>query len=243
MTPAQIYFLIVENNCDSIQLQDYSSNRLHELNELTAQAAAVQLEKALPNFVGYGKIRVIGKKGGTSTPWTKGYTWHLEFPAQTEQVSKTVAAPVQNGISAEMYVGMMKDMFQQQLDLQTKLLDAKLAMQVNDPSKWIPVMSMAGQMLGLGPAQIQGPQTHESKTELHFQDIDVNKLSADEIGKMLNDKLNSMAGKISGSQLLKIIIPLEANPNLPAQADKIGLLLNAIIKNPALLETAMQFIK
>lgn len=242
MTPAQIYILIESNGCVCIQLRDYSNNKLHEVTEQTPQAATVQLERDLPKFAGYRKIQVLGKKGDINTPWTKAYTWQLEFPA--EETSKSIAAPSQQaGIGVMDYVNLFKDMSEKNYALQKELMEKTLAMKNDDPSKWIPFAQVLGPALGLNVGSIQGPPPNTGTKELHFvADIDYSKMSAQEIGEAIAKVSGSLSTKIRGSEMLKFLVALDQNPNVAVHIEKISHLLQVINKNPGFLDLALNFV-
>jgi len=251
MTPGQIYILIEKNGCTCILLKDYSGNKLHEIEEQTPQAANITLEEAIPNFVGYRKLQVLGKKGGSTTPWTKGYIWQMEFPATPEGNKNTsVAASAHNTIGAMDYVNMMERMFSKQMEgqkellgLQKDLFEQKIKMDTQDPMKWMPMVQALGPALGLKIGGIQGPPAQagtEQKKELHFQDVST--MNEQQIGEEIGKVSGNLSAKIKGSQMLKVLVAMDSNPNITSSCDKIIALLEALNKKPELLDMAMKFI-
>jgi len=253
MTAAQIYSLIENNNCVCVQLHDYGNNKLHEIVETNSQSCNVALERDLPKFSGYRKIKVLAKKGDTNTPWTKAFAWQLEFPADEIKNTSVAAPAVAPGtIGAIEYISMNNTMWEKvfamqdkNLDIHKQLLEANLKLANQDPSKWLPIITTVAPILGFNsPAAIAGPpQTAGAKTtELHFQDVDPGKLNQQQIGEEIGKVSDALTKKINGSQMLKILIALRDTPDLMNHADKIGVLMNAVSKNPALLDTALKFI-
>lgn len=232
-------------------LEDFSGNKLAEIIESNPAAVVLELEKSLPNFVGYKKLSVRGKSGDKNTPWSKGYKWQLEFPADGAAATPTTPAHTQTGIGAVDYVNMMEKMFTKQLEgqkelltLQKDLFQKEQQIKQQDPDKWVNAFIAAAPYLGFTPPQgIAGPpKGPEAPKDLYFQDVDTANMTSDEIGKLIGERLESIAKKINGSQMLQVVTQLDNNPNLQTQTGKISALLKAIISKPELLEMAMKFI-
>lgn len=221
-----------------LQICDYGGNKLMDVQEKTPQAAVKELEELLPNFVEYRKLEIKGREN-ISTPWTKAFCWQLDFG---KGEAKSIGhMPANNGsISALDYVGMMKDMMNENFKLQKDLLEKTVQFNNQDPSKWLPIINSVAPMLGLNAGGIQGPP--EQKKALEFGDVDTSKMSGEEISGLIGEKLQSVSKKISGPQMLKIISALDNNTLLASQAENISVLLNAIISKPELLSMAMKFV-
>lgn len=243
MTPAQIYNLIETTKSCCVQILDYSNNKLHDMVEMTPQAAVIALERDIIKFSGYKKVQ-IKARGDVNTPLTKAYVWQLEFLPEDENAKRIAAPGAQAGIGVMDYLKLHTEMTEKNFALQKDLLEKTQQMNNNDPTKWIGAFQAVAPYFGMQPSGIAGPPglVAETKKELHLMDVDYSKLSGDELGQKINTQLLSLNKKISGPQMLKILVLLDSNENITANADKIATLLDALNKGPELIDQALKFI-
>lgn len=243
MTAAQIYILMQRNNCCEWMLMDYSNNKLCDHKSQECMAAVTALEDTLPAFAGYKRIQVLAKEDKDTT-WAKAYKWQLEF-APSQPLEKAVAASSHSDttIGAVQYVNMMKDMMSENFKLQTQLMEKTLAMNNNDPMKWVQAWQVVGPSLGFQTGGIAGsPKSVEQKKDLYFSDVELDKLTQEEIVEKIGVTCGQLAARVKGTQVLKVLILLNSNPDITSNVEKITKLLDAINNKPELLDTAMKFI-
>ena len=236
MKADDIYNLIVVNGCCNIQLLDTNNNKLHEVSEGTADASVDELKKCLNSFSGYKRLRVQGRNK-ESTAWNKAFTWQLEFPGE---VAAPVGAPVASAqaIGVMDYITMFKEMSSENMKLTRELLEQSLKVKNEDPAKWLPVLTAVAPMLGFRSPGVAGPAA-ASTSDLHFADVDASKLSDKELNDKINSLLTELPKKIHAAQMVKLLVALNSIPELHTHADKIAKLLDAVSKNPGILNLAM----
>ncbi len=238
MNKEQIFTLIESNKITIVRIDDFAGNKLAEVETTSPTTTINELEQLLPNFASYKKLVIRGKKGTHDTPWTNGVKWQFEFDGVQSDSSKIAGLPLSTGIGAQEHIQMVIGMMKENNELTKQLLETKIKAENQDPAKWIPLIEIAAKMFGgqeLRAASIAG-------TENNLQFGDVEKMSNDQISEQIQERLISLSKKINGSDMLKIVISLDDNPNIATQSKDIAIILKALIAKPYLLETALKFI-
>jgi hypothetical protein len=239
MNTQQVLESIERSGCHILMIKDFGNNRLLEINCSSATQAAKELEEMLPNYSGYKKLLILGKKGTEDTAWSKGYTWQLEFSNVAADGKQVAGIPMNTGIGATEYIGMFERLMGQNFELQKTIIEQQTKLNNQDPTKWLPVIRELAPALGF--KTVAGTQTEAKNSDLHFEDAG-EQLNDEQISDATNSGLISLSKKISGNQMLKIVQALNANSKISEQADDIAKVLKALAEKPDLLPMALRFI-
>jgi hypothetical protein len=245
MTEKQLLDLVEDNKCKEIQIEDSAGNKLYNIHGCaTAQAAADELREALKTFKEYRKLNILARVND-STTWGNAFCWTFRY--DTDAASKkdgTIAGTESNGsIGAMAYIQSWTAQESRINELHRKNLELEMKLKEQDPNKWMPIIQMAGSALGLEmQGGIAGPQVKEKK-KLMLGDIDTSKMNDEQITERVGEGLAKLAKKIKGSQMYNVVYSLNEIPELNKNVDKIATLLNALGKNPDLIDIALKYIK
>lgn len=235
MNKKELYELIEKNKVPNLCITNMDGAKLMEIDVANTAQTIDELETVLPSFTSYRRVIVQARKND-NTPFTKGFNWILEL--QKNEAVAGVPVNTSGTIGAMEYVGMMKDMMKENFALQKEIIENKVALANNDPTKWLPIISAFAPALGLqvNPS-IAGPPK-----QLILGDVELEKMTDEEVGKEMGKKLDSLALKIKGTQFVKMLSALDNVPDLSLKIDKITRLLNGIINKPYLLDQAQNFV-
>ncbi len=239
MTENNVVELIVDNKCRILEGRDLQGNKLFHIEEPNAESAATELIDVLEHFKNdFKKINIHGK-GEKLENWSKGFVWTLDYPKAQDKPTTTVGNNNNGGVGVMEFIGMMQKHSDSQMQLHKEIMELKMAQNQSDPTKWMPIVNAFLPILGVHP-QAQGMAGPQNKT-LEF--ADVKNLSDQQIAEALQKNLDEIATKVKGSQMCRLLVAMNSNPSLPIQIDKINSMLEAIAKNPALVDMAANYIK
>lgn len=238
MTEKQVKNLIEQSGVTMLMIRDSSGNKLSSIETDSCSEALEELQEVLPYFSEYKRIEILGRLKKEAN-WNNTFTWKMEYPkSETETKSVSVASPSKDGISTMEYIGMIQQNMKDTLALQTELIALKFKQEQNDPAKWAMMIREIGPMLGLGtPAAtttINGPQNQLV--------MGSDKKSVQEIAEEINVVMQGLTDKMSPQQMLYFVTALSKTPDLRNNINKINTLMDAIVKNPAILDTAITFL-
>jgi len=236
MNKEQIINLIEVNKIIILKIEDFAGNTLTDLECNDTNHLIDEFESILGNFAGYKKLVIRGKDGKNGTTWKSGCKWQYEFPG-TEPDSRVAGIPVNTGgIGAQEYIGMYTSMMEKNNQTHRELLEERIKNNNSDPTKWMPLLEIILPAMGL--AEKRGIAGTEKTLEFG----DVEKMTPEEIEQNIGDRLVSLSKKIKGSDMLRIIVALDENPQITKQSKDIAIILKALINKPHLLEMALKFI-
>lgn len=238
MTEKQVTNLIEQSGVTMLMIRDSSGNKLSLIEEENCDAALNKLNDILPMFSEYKRIEIIGRKKKEAN-WNNSFTWKMEYPkADTETKDVKVSGSNNQSIGAMEVISMMQQNMKDSLALHTEIIALKSKQDQNDPTKWATVIREIAPMLGLaGPvagATINGPQNQLV--------MGSDKKSVQEIAEEINVVMQGLTDKMSPQQMLYFVTALSKTPDLKNNINKINTLMEAIVKNPAILDTALTFL-
>lgn len=262
MTTADLYRKIEDFGYGNVKVYDLNNNLILSFDNPTAPGLVEDLRANLPAFSGLKRVKLDLKKAGTGYSWTKDAVhWLVELQeAAGSTVNGIPVASADAGIGTivtlydKMY-GMMIGNLEAQSNLQIEIATIK-ANQNKEDRMWNALDKYApylGEAVGLKiPAAMAGPAKTATKetVNLEFANMD-----SDAKNKKIDELMTSLAAKINGTDFLTILASMDANPTLAGlyltllrasqsiDSIKLMALLQGLIKNPALADQALQFIK
>jgi hypothetical protein len=236
MTVKDISGLIVRNKCLQVQIEDYGSNKLHNIVCKNATQCAQEFEDSVEDFRDYGKLE-ISARPNDSTTWGNAFCWQLNFKESGKKDGKEIAGPGTNGtIGAMDYIRSWTEQESRISNLHRENLELKMQLQNNDPSKWLPIMYAAGSAFGMDiKMPMQGPPAGKTK-------LVSGKMNLEDIQEGINKEIDSLGPKMQAAQFLELLQGLNNVPNLKTNIEKVNKLIEAIGTKPELLDMAMKFV-
>lgn|ERR1700722_2722975 len=240
MTIKQISQFIVTNKCVEILIEDYSGNKLDTIIAKNAPAAAGEFEERAEEFKEYGKLQICARLNEKTT-WGNAFCWQLNFRDGTKKGDgKSIEGPSNIGaIGAMDYIAMFTQKESQISQLHREKMELQMQLKDNDPSKYLPLVYAGASALGI---DIKLPQQIQSPPKNKLISGDVHERTLPEIQAEINVIIDQLATKMKASQFLEVLQAVNKQKDLQTNIDKVIRLLDYTGDNPAMLDTALQFI-